>query len=163
MYAPRRQNRHALVTVLLCIVLAALCFWAASVSGYRLPFQIAGVAAAVTGIELAWRYLFCEYLYVLSPSDSGRNDLAIVRVQGKKRVTVANFSLNEAIGIAHSSLPRAERDAQYGKPYFSADFTVDLFASDTFDLYLYFQNKTMRVRLQCDGTFAESVRSRIPG
>lgn len=162
MYAPIRKNRHALVIVILCFLLSALCFTAGETSGYRLPFQLAGAAAAVIAIEIACRYLFCNYLYVLSPTDAGRNDLAIVRVQGKKRVTAANFSLNEAIGIAPSSLPEKERNEQFGKPYSSADFTVDLFASDTYDLYLYFQNQTMRVRLQCDAEFARSIGERIP-
>ena len=162
MFAPKRTDHRALVAVVLCGILSAVCFLAGAKTAYHLPFQLVGIAALVLAIELSARYLFTDLLYALSSPGSGRNDLSVVRVRGKKRQILACFTLNEAVGIVPSSVPKKEKEEKFGAVHTAAEFTVDLFASDTYDLFLYFQGKTMRVRLQCDAAFAKEIENRIP-
>ncbi len=164
-YYPKRQNKHALLAVVLLYTLAVVCMiGSAAVNRYAALWQLASVGTAMAGIMLTNRFLLSNYLYILTPPDQLHvcNYFTVIRVLGKKRRTVAKIDLRTVRALVPASELKQMLKKRDGGRAARVSYCVDLFAENAWALLSDDGERSVVVLMQCDPSFIKEIKTRIP-
>ena len=161
-FFPKRKNAHAFLIVLLLYILCAVC-----IVGIVLEkgafFSIAGFGSMLAATLITNRNLLTKYLYALTPPQDlhRKNMLAIVRVVGKRKITLAMVNLQSVFAFLPLEEYKALLRERKIKRLMQLSFCPDLFPPNAWVLYSEVGENGTAVLLQCDEPLVNELKSRI--
>lgn len=162
-YVCVRKNKVAvlvcgtlIVLVLAAVTLASLGVWIRGI------FEAVAMLLGVAAIQVAQRYMFSSYEFVLDPDDEliNRNRLTVIRVAGQNRTSLVTLPMSSLIAVK-PYVKRKKLKEEIGGITASYSFCTDMLPSESYILVFDFGGENTVLRLQCDKKFASELEKRM--
>lgn len=151
-YAPGKKKDAGNMSLLFLITGLALSLISAFLRMTSV-IQICAFALIIAGIQLAVRYVLCDYRYIIDDHDDGTADLVVCKRQGKNDVKVCHVSLSCVTDVFKSGEPDIKGTVRY-------NYTQNLRA-ESYSVIYGDGEKRVCVMLECSAEFAEALKCRI--
>lgn len=115
-------------------------------------WQLIAAALIAAGVQLAVRYVLCEYRYIIEDLDDGSADLIVYKKQGRNDVKVCHVTLSCIELISKT-------DALAEKPRSRCVYVQNV-AADTYTLVYTDEDERVGIVLECDEAFINAVNDR---
>lgn len=161
-YTAVRQRKTASVVAGLLLLAALLCGSFGSLGfGLRAVWQLLMMICLVAVIQIGQKYLLSGYDYILDADEDllRYNRLTIVRTVGKRRYSVFTLPLASLTQVIPYRKTKA-LIAEYGRPTTRMSFCADMLPRESYLLLFEVDHTLSVIRIQCDASFAEALRSR---
>ncbi len=157
----RRKSTAKTICILLFISAAIFAVFSALKIGYRGIWEMLLAASGIGIIQISQKYLLAGYEYILDPEESlyGRNRMTVIKVQGKKRISLIQLNLKNLTEVIPYSKLSVIKD-KYGSISEKMSFCADMFPKETYLMLFEINGDLSVVRIQCEKTFADILNQR---
>ena len=161
-YFSVRKKATAKVICVILLIIASVC-GSFSALGFALRFvwRILMLLSLIAVVQISQKHLLSGYEYILDSRDEIllRNRLTIIRVQGKKRISLFTLSLRNMTDVIPQTKYKNLKK-EYGKASARISFCPDIFPNEAYVLVFEINGEISFVTLQCDKEFAEELKLR---
>lgn len=158
-----RKSTAKTICTLLFISATVFAVFSALKIGYRGIWEMLLAASGIGIIQISQKYLLAGYEYILDPEESlsVRNRMTVIKVQGKKRISLIQLNLkNLTEVIPYTKLSVIKEN--YGNISEKMSFCADMFPKNTYLMLFEVNGKLSVVRIQCEKEFAD-ILNQIAG
>lgn len=160
-YKPKKELKNTYTVSLIFIVCGIMCIFLAPVTVARAVFQLAGVACLTGGIFIFTRYAQQDFMYTVSPDESGAYDLSVNKIYGKRSTLVCKLALDTCVAFEKK---REGGDGAHGKVARRYNYLSNLSPTEVYHFYFRESedSELCMLILECDRQFAESLSRLLP-
>ncbi len=153
-YKLERNNKTKYFSLLLLICGLVLFMLSSNLGITPFIVQIVSIALIVLAIQVLQRYVLSEFVYVIDDSEVGESILSIVRIQGKKKVTVCSIEFENCVFAGECS----KFDKKLSNSF---DYRQNLFDTQNFGIVYNNANDNIMIKLEPDQAFIDEILKRI--
>ncbi len=153
-YLPMKNNKALHVATLL-LATGVISFLISTQFPY-VPylFQLAAIVLLTFGIQTLQRYHLSEFKYIIDDRDDGSSYFNVIKIQGKKEVTVCSIALDRCVYFGYANEYKDKTVNSY-------DYKQNVFVSDKYILIYKDISGPVTVKIEIDESFAAELDKRV--
>ncbi len=149
------KNNKALHIAILLLASGVISFLISTQFAYvPFLFQLAAIILLTFGIQILQRYHLSDFKYIIDDRDDGSSYFNVIKIQGKKEVTVCSIALDRCVYFGNLK-------DYAGKTVNSFDYKQNIGVEDNHVLIYKDISGLVIVKLEIDEAYAYALNDRV--